>query len=90
MALSKSTEDDKIEIVGKYKTVQIRTATVVSEDGVEISRTFKRRLINCCTKANGVWSNTDISGESSEIQAVCNGVWTDAIRTAYKARFDAS
>ena len=89
MALTKTTEEDKIEVVGTHKHVQVRTATVVSEDGVELSRSFSRHVLAPCTKSGDTWSNTDITGESTEVQAICNAVWTDAIRTAYKAHVDA-
>lgn len=89
MSLTESTVDDKIEVVGDYKTVQIRTARVIYDDGAEISRTFSRRVLHPSEKQNDVWSNTDISGESTEIQGVCNAVWTDAVRTAYQNAMDA-
>lgn len=88
MALTEANIDDKIEVVGAYKTVQIRTARVIYDDGTEISRTFSRRSLECSTKTNDVWSNTDISGETTEIQGICNAVWTDAIRTAYQNAMD--
>ena len=71
--ITKETIEDKIEIVGDYKAVQVRTATVISEDGVELSRSFHRHTLNCLD---------DISGESAEVQAICNAVWTDAIKEA--------
>lgn len=89
MALTEATIDDKIEVVGEYKAVQIRTARVIYDDGTEISRSFSRRVLQCSEKQNDVWSNTDISGETTEIQGVCNAVWTDAVRTAYQNAMDA-
>ena len=89
MALTEATVDDKIEVVGDYKAVQIRTARVIYDDGIEISRTFSRRVLHPSEKQNDTWSNTDISGESTEIQGVCNAVWTDAVRTAYQTFMDA-
>jgi len=77
--ITKELKEDKIEIVGDYKAVQVRTATVISEDGVEISRSYHRHVVNCLD---------DISGESTEVQAICNAVWTDEIRTAYQAHLD--
>jgi hypothetical protein len=88
MALTKEIVEDKIEIVGEYKCVQVRTATVIKEDDVELNRSFSRKAINCCTKSGSTWADTDISGESSEVQGVCNAVWTDAVKTAYKAWYD--
>ena len=89
MALTEETVQDKIEVVGDFKHVQVRTATVIKRDGVEISRSFSRHVLAPCTKSGDTWSNTDITGESTEVQAICNAVWTDAIRTAYKAHVDA-
>lgn len=90
MALTKEIIEDKIEIVGEYKNIQVRTATVIKEDDVEINRSFHRKTLVCCAKdlEEDTWSDTDISGESSEVQSVCNAVWTDAVKTAYKAWWD--
>jgi len=76
MALTEQEVQDKIEIVGEYKHVQVRTATVIKRDGVEISRSFSRHVI-----APGA----DITGESAEVQAICNVVHTQAIKDAYAA-----
>jgi hypothetical protein len=76
MALTESTLDDKIEIVGEYKYVQVRTARVIYDDGTEISRSFSRRVIA---------PDTDITGESTELQAICNAVHTQAVKDAYAA-----
>ena len=89
MALTKEIIEDKIEVVGEYKSVQVRTATVIKEDDVELNRSFSRKALNCCTKSGGdTWADTDISGESSEVQGICNAVWTDAVKTAYKNYVD--
>ena len=91
MALTESTVEDKIEIVGDHKNIQIRTATVISRDGTEISRSFHRHSLSCSTKSGdpATWADTDISGESTEVQAICNAVWTDAVKTAYQTAMDA-
>ena len=89
MALTKEIIEDKIEVVGDYKAVQVRTATVVKEDGVELSRSFSRKALQCCIKTDDTWSDTDISGESAEVQGICNAVWTDAVKTAYQTMVDA-
>jgi hypothetical protein len=89
MALTEETIEDKIEVVGDYKAVQVRTATVIKRDGVEISRSFHRHVLQPSTKTDGSWADTDISGESSEVQGICNAVWTDAVKTAYQAAMDA-
>ena len=91
MALTETQLEDKIEIVGDFKQVQIRTATIIARDGVEISRSFHRHTLACSIKSGdpAVWSDTDISGESAEVQAICNAVWTTAIKTAYQTAMDA-
>ena len=75
MAITKRTEEDKIEVVGKFKQIQVRTATIIEEDGTEISRSFHRHTV-----APGA----DVSGESAEVQAIANAVHTDAVVSAYK------
>ena len=89
MALTEETIEDKIEIVGDYKSVQVRTATIIKRDGTEISRSFHRHSLSCSTKSGDTWGDTDISGESTEVQAICNAVWTDAIKTSYQTARDA-
>jgi hypothetical protein len=89
MALTEETEQDKIEVV-QGTHVQVRTATIIKKEGVEISRTFHRHVLHPSTKASGSWADTDISGESSEVQAICNAVWTDAIKTAFQEQQDAN
>lgn len=89
MALTEETLEDKIEVVGDYKAVQVRTATVIKRDGVEISRNFHRHVLHPSTKASGSWADTDISGQSTEVQAICNAVWSDAVKTAYQTAMDA-
>jgi hypothetical protein len=80
MALTEETQQDKIEIVGDYKHVQVRTATVIKRDGVEISRSFHRHVVA---------PDTDITGESAEVRAICTAVHTDAIKEAYAAHLAA-
>ena len=89
MALTEESVQDKIEIVGDYKSVQVRTATVIKRDGTEISRSYHRHVLSCSTKTGDTWGDTDISGESTEVQAICNAVWTDAIKTLYQEAMDA-
>ena len=79
MAITKEIIEDKIEIVGEFKHVQVRTATVIKEDGVELNRSFHRHVVNCLD---------DITGESSEVQAICNAVWTDELKAAYQEHLD--
>ena len=90
MAITKEVKCDKIEVVGDYKAVQCRTATIIKEDGVELSRTFMRHVLHpsiCITIEAGEVSHleTDISSEPAETQAICNAVWTDEIRSAWKS-----
>ena len=74
MALSKVISEDKIEIVGEFKAVQVRTCTKVLEDGVELSSGYHRHV---------VMAGQDYSNESAEVQAICEVVHTDAVVTAY-------
>ena len=89
MALTESTVEDKIEVVGDHKHVQVRTATVIARDGTEISRSFHRHVLSCSTKSDDTWADTDISDQSTEVQAICNAVWTSAVKTAYQTAMDA-
>ena len=86
MALTESIEYDKIEVVGLYKHVQVRKATVIKRDDVEISRAFHRHSLTCGQLDDSDnLVDTDISGEAAEVQAVCNAVWTTDVKNAYKA-----
>jgi hypothetical protein len=76
MALTERTEQDKIEVVGSFKHVQVRTATVIERDGTEISRSYHRHVVA---------PDADITGESAEVQAICNAVHTQAVKDAYAA-----
>ena len=75
MSLTKEIVIDKIEVVGDYKMVQVRTATRVLEDGVVVSSSFHRHVVA---------PDADITGEDAEVQAVCNAVHTDAVKAAYE------
>jgi hypothetical protein len=75
MAINKETQIGKIEVVGKYKSVQVRTDTVIIEDGNELSRQYHRHAL---------MPDADISNEHSEVQAVCNAVWTDEVKANYE------
>jgi len=87
MALTKEFEYD-CEVRGEHKNVQVRMATIVKDDGEEISRTYHRHVLHCRTKAGDTWGDTDISGEDEAIQAICNAVWTDAVKSAYETAVD--
>ena len=85
MAITKTTEIAKIEVVGEYKAVQVASDTVIKEDGTEISRSRHRHVLQCGTlNDSDALVATDISGEDATVQAVTNAVWTDAIKTAWK------
>ena len=81
MALTETTLDDKIEIVSDLKFVQVRSARVIYDDGTEISRSFSRRVIA---------PDADITGESTELQAICTAVHTQAVKDAYAAHLSAN
>ena len=88
MAIIKEIIEDKIEVVGDYKTIQVRTATVIKEDGVELSRSFHRHALECVSSSQDgdTWTHTDtdVSGESAEVQSIASAVWTDAVKEAKK------
>ena len=87
MAITKEIIEDKIEVVGDYKSIQVRTATIIKEDDVELNRSFHRHALECVSSIqdeDGNWTHTDtdISGESTEVQGIANAIWTDAIKEA--------
>ena len=94
MAITKETVEDKIEIIGDYKNIQVRTATVIKEDGVELTRSFHRNTLECVisVKEGDTWTHTDtnVSSESSEVQAICTAVWTTTVKNAKKAANEAA
>ena len=94
MALTKEIIYDKTEIVGEYKAVQCREATIVKENGVELSRSIHRHVLhssNCVKNEDGSFTHTDtdISGEPQETQDICAAVWTDAVKAAWKTKQEA-
>ena len=74
MAITKEVRCDKIEVVGDYKAVHCREATIIKEDGVELSRSFHRHVLT---------PDSDISGEPQETQDICNAVWTDEVKASW-------
>jgi len=107
MAITKTTEEDKIEIVGTRKNIQVRTATVIKEDGVEISKSFHRKVLECVSSTfevdsdnvavldgsgnkNWTHTDTDVSSESAEVQAIATAVWTDAVKAVAKTANEAT
>ena len=77
MALAESIEYDKIEVTGQYKAVQVRKATVIKKDNVELTRSFERYVLQ---------PDADVSKEPAEVKAVCDAVWTDAVKAAWKKK----
>ena len=92
MAITKEIENDKIEVVNKWN-IQVRTATIIKEDGTEISRSYHRHVLQPFTSSkNGdTWTHTatDISNESAQVQAICNAAWSDDVKAAYKTSTEA-
>ena len=88
MALTKETVVDKIEVL-ENGDVQVRTATRVMEDGVELSSSFHRNTLEPTTKDSGSWADTDISGEDARVQAIANATWTSSVKTAWQEKWDA-
>ena len=98
MALSESIEYDKIEVVGQYKKVQVRKATVIKKDGVELTRSFERFVLNPGTLDgsdnlvdNPLTKEPDgVTDIADEVKAVCTAVWTTTVKDAWKANLIAS
>ena len=90
MALTKTQENDKIEVVKKWN-VQVRNATIIKDDGVEISRTFHRKVLTPGALKGGTGSDkddlveTNISSEDADVQAICNAAWTTQVKADFKA-----
>ena len=87
MAITKETVVDKIEVL-EMGQVQVRTATVIKEDGTELTRSFHRHVIVPSTKTGDTWGDTDISGEDARVQAIATATWTDEVKTAYQTMID--
>ncbi len=94
MALSESIEYDKVEVVGQYKHVQVRKATVIKKDDVELTRSFERFVLNPGTldaSDNFVDNPLDkepdgVTAIADEVKSICNAVWTQSIKDAWKAK----
>jgi len=95
MALTESQENDKIEVVNKWN-IQVRCATIIKKDGVELTRSFSRKVLTPGTLKGGTGADkddlvaTDISGEDADVQAICNAAWTSQVKTDYTAFLVAS
>jgi len=87
MALAESIEYDKIEVVGIYKAIQVRKATVIKKDGAELTRSFERYVLNPgVLDASDNLVETDLSGEPAEVSAICTAAWTTDVKAAWKAK----
>ena len=85
MALTETQENDKIEVVNKWN-IQVRNATIIKKDGVELTRSFNRKVLNPGTlDASDNLVDTDISGEDTDVQAIANAAWTTQVKADYKA-----
>ena len=85
MAITKTLENDKIEVVNKWN-IQVRTASVIKEDGVELTRSFHRKVLQPGTlDESDNLVDTNISGEDADVQAICNAAWTTQVKADYKA-----
>ena len=85
MALTETQENDKIEVVNKWN-IQVRNATIIKKDGVELTRTFNRKVLTpgILDESDNL-VDTDISGEDADVQAICNAAWTTQVKADYKA-----
>ena len=95
MALIKEITQDKMEVVGANKSIQVRTATVIKEDGTELTRSFHRHVVACVSSVKNdddTWTHTDtdVSSESAEVQAIATAVWTDAVKAAARTANEAA
>ena len=94
MAITKEIIEDKIEIVGEHKNIQVRTATVIKEDDVELTRSFSRKVLQCITSTydGSSWTHTDtdVSSESAEVKGIAGVVWTTTVKNAKKAANEAA
>ena len=91
MALTKEITEDRIEIVGDYKALQVRTATIIKDDGKEITRSFSRKVLDCGrVNTKDEFIDTDISGESDQVKGIAATVWTQSVKDAWKAHLIAT
>ena len=90
MAITKTQENDKIEVVNKWN-IQVRNATIIKEDGEELTRKFHRKVLTPGTlDASDNLVDTDISKEDADVQAICNAAWTTQVKADFKAHLIAS
>ena len=90
MALTETQENDKIEVVNKWN-IQVRTATIIKKDGVELTRSFHRKVLTPGTlDASDNLVDTDISKEDNDVQRICNAAWSDQVKADFKAHLIAN
>ena len=89
MAITKKTVVDQIEVL-EDSIIQVRTATVLTEDDTELSRTYHPHTVMPSQKTGDTWGDTDISAEDARVQAIANAVWTDAVKKSYQDQQDAN
>jgi hypothetical protein len=90
MALAETIEYDKIEVVGQYKAVQVRKATVIKKDGTELTRSFERYVLHPgALDASDNFVDTDLSGQPAEVSAIATAAWTTTVKNAWKAKLEA-
>jgi len=89
MAITKAVLADKIETL-EDGSVQVRIATIIKEGTKELSRSFHRHVLHPSTKTEGSWGDTDISSEEARVQAICDAVWTDSVKTEFQEQSDAN
>jgi hypothetical protein len=87
MALTERCENDKIEVIGQYKAVQVRCATIIERDGVELTRSFHRHVLQPGTlDTDNNLVDTDISSEDVDVQSICNAVWTPEVKESWRQK----
>jgi hypothetical protein len=87
MALTERCENDKIEVVGQYKAVQVRCATIIERDGVEVTRSFHRHVLNPGSlDENDALVDTDLSGQDADVAAIATAAWTDEVKEAWRLK----
>jgi len=85
MAITKTIEVTKVEVVGEHNHVQVKTDTILKEDGTELSRSSHRHVLHCgALDSSDNLVDTDLSAEDATVKAVANAVWTDSVKASYK------
>ena len=87
MTLTKEPIEDKIEVVGDFKSIQIRSAVIIKEDGKELSRSFHRKVIHAGDiDGSDNYTQTDVSSQSTEVKGIAGAVWTSTVHDKWKAK----